>query len=81
MTKAKLRALEKCFEAEVNAALHNQPRVFQSKAKIYKELGAEGYVKWTEETLGGRFPVRIAGWELTLAGHAAYCLSCDDEPL
>ena len=78
MTKRHLLALEKCLESEIEGALRGWGRCVQSKAKVYKELEAEGLVKWTEERLGGRFPMTIEGWELTLAGHVAYCLSCDD---
>lgn len=77
MTKAELKMLEKLFAAEVDAAVSGSALrgIVQSKSKLLQKLEAEGYVRRARVELGGRFPVVIEGWELTLAGNAAYCLS------
>lgn len=74
LTKAKLRALERVFAAEVDGRLP-----FQSKAKIFRELCESGMVEPMEWKLVGRFPVTVSGYQLTHAGRIAYCCSCRDE--
>lgn len=72
MTKAKLKALEKVFAAEVEGRLP-----FQSKAKIMQKLCEEGLVAPMERTFPGVFfSVRVKGWELTHAGRFLYCSNC-----
>lgn len=72
MNKADLNRLEKVFASEI-AGLP----LFQSRSKHYERLEQEGYVERVTVTLGGRFPVRLDGWQLTIAGHYTYCNSCD----
>lgn len=77
MNKAELKMLEKLFAAEVDAALSGNEllSIVQSKSQLLPKLEAEGYVRRVRRELKGRFPVVVEGWELTLAGNAAYCLS------
>ena len=79
MTKAELQMLEKLFAAEVDAALSGNALlgVVQSKSRLMLKLEADGYVKRVRlelkpDRLGA---VVIDGWQLTVAGNAAYCLS------
>jgi hypothetical protein len=75
ISKARLDALEKLFSAEIDGRLP-----FQSKAKIYVTLCDEGLALPMEVKLGGRFPVRILGYELTHAGRILYCSHCSVVP-
>jgi hypothetical protein len=82
MTKAEYAMLEKLFAAEIDAALSGEPLrgIVQSKSKLLPKLEADGLVRRVERVIQADrscpFPVRVSGWELTLAGNAAYCLSC-----
>lgn len=68
----KIKALEKVFAAEIEGRLP-----FRSKAAIFKRLHDEGLVEPMERHFGGRFPVIVAGWQLTHAGRFMYCSSCE----
>jgi hypothetical protein len=72
MTKPELKILERIFAAEISNLLPAQLK----ESKILLELEADGYVRRSTKVLGGRFPVTIKGWELTLLGNLAYCTSC-----
>lgn len=78
MTKKKLAILEKCFAAEIDAAINNRisPLCQLRDSKIVRELAEEGMIEASEQTLGGKLPVRIKGYVLTHRGHFAYCDSC-----
>lgn len=76
LTKAEYLALEKCFSAEISAAINDHPLPFQSKAKVMAELERRGFVIKVSEILGGRFPMAINGWTLTERGRLVYCLHC-----
>lgn len=82
MTRAELKMLEKLFAAEVEAGVSGQPLrgIVQSKSKLLPKLEAEGFVqKVRRELPPDRFgAIVVEGWELTLAGNMAYCMSCDD---
>ena len=68
------------FALEVNAAVTGKPhlRVYQTRSKRIQSLKEQGMVKETEERVDcGSFAVTVNGWELTLLGHATYCMSCD----
>lgn len=78
LNKAEYLALEKCFSAEISAALNGHPLPFQSKAKIMNQLESRGFVVKVSEILGGRFPMAINGWTLTERGRLAYCLHCEE---
>lgn len=71
ITRRALSALEKVFAAEVEDRLP-----FQSRAKVYSELCADGLVKSMQRIYGGRFPVTVSGYQLTHAGRIIYCESC-----
>lgn len=79
MSKAELKMLERLFAAEVDAALSgNELRgLVQSKSKLLLKLEAEGLVRRVKRELRpDRFgTIVVEGWQLTLAGNAAYCLS------
>lgn len=78
MRKAELKMLEKLFAAEVDAALSGQELrgIVQSKSKLLPKLEADGLVQRVKREFPSRFGrLTIEGWQLTLAGNAAYCLS------
>ncbi len=81
ISKQRLAALEKVYAAEIDCALGDRfSAIIQSKAKIYKELEAQGWVQFVEEKIGGfrdgLGPMIIAGWVLTELGRMTYCMSC-----
>ena len=78
MTKKKLAILEKCFAAEVESAVSNRvSRLCQLRdSKAVRELVAEGMIQPGEQTIGGRFPMTITGYTLTLLGNMTYCTFC-----
>lgn len=75
MNKRMLSVLEKMFAREVQASLDkwNLPPVFQSGAKIMKDMDAAGLIEYHESTLGGPLPMTIKGYLLTHKGRMAYC--------
>lgn len=79
MNKAKLKILENLYAAEIEAALSRNELlgIVQSKSKLLPELESEGLVRRVRRELKhNRFgPIVVEGWELTLVGRAAYCLS------
>ena len=77
MNKRDLALLEKCFSAEIDAAVSKSrlPALFQTTSKRMEALEEMGYVKRVTHTLNGRFPVTISGWQLTLLGNFTYCMS------
>lgn len=81
MTKAEIKMLEKLYGAEIEGALGGGFGIVQSKAKVLLKLEADGLVRRVQRTLRiDRFgPITVSGWELTLAGNAAYCLTCNDQ--
>lgn len=80
MTKAEMSMLERLYGAEIEGALNNGLGIVQSKSKLLPKLEADGLVrKVRRELRPDRFgPIVVEGWELTLAGNAAYCLTCTD---
>ena len=81
MTKSELKILEKLYVAEIEAALSEQPLrgLVQSKSKLMLKLEADGLVRRVSHTVKSwPAPATVSGWELTLAGNAAYCFSCED---
>ena len=73
MTKAKLKALEKVFGAEIEGRLP-----FQSRAKVYQELREMGLLESMHRVYGsGPLAVKVSGYELTHAGRMIYCAHCD----
>lgn len=74
-TKAKLKALEKVFAAEIEDRLP-----FQSKAKIFRQLCDEGMLEAMERKFGSdRFgAITVCGYQLTHAGRLLYCSSCPE---
>lgn len=79
MNKRSLELLGKAFEAEVTHAPEGTPRLMQTRAtKLAESLVAEGYLEVREQVLGGRFPIHLKGYGLTLLGNLTYCISVDD---
>lgn len=79
MKKSDLKLLERIFAHDVESAIGGSSFPYQSRSKQYERLEKEGYIKKSMVILPGRFPVTITGWDLTLLGHATYCMSCDDK--
>lgn len=83
MTKREIEILERVFSAEVESAFNGQPHIVQTRSKLAAKLADEGYLHWREIRLGGRFPITIAGYELTELGRLTYCYCaserCADE--
>lgn len=77
LTKARFKALERIFAREIEGTLP-----FQSRAKIYDEMAADGLVEFGTFNLGkDRFGViKVSGWSLTHAGRISYCMNCRDVP-
>jgi hypothetical protein len=76
MKKSELAALGMVFAAEINGRLP-----FQSKAKVFQRLCADGFLQQMQRRAGyGIFAATLTGYELTHAGRIAYCTSCKDEP-
>ena len=83
MNKAHLRALGRIFAANIDDAMTKRPVClpFQSNAKVYRELEADGMVRSATVTVGlGWSAITVTGWELTVLGHLTYCMSCEDDP-
>lgn len=72
MTKPQLKLLEKAFVAEYSNALPAQ----LGRSKQVHWLEKEGYLQPMETVLGGPFPVRVRGHQLTHLGRFTYCASC-----
>lgn len=81
MDKRSLDMLEKAFEAEISGAIDGHPGLLQTRSKLAQKLEADGYLVKDAHTFGGRFPVTVEGYRLTILGNATYCFSdrCADE--
>lgn len=75
MNKRSLELLEKVFGAELEGALNNGIGLFQTRSKLAEQLEADGYLTKHTTTIGGRFPVNVTGYRLTLLGNLTYCTS------
>lgn len=86
MNKKELQILGDVFESEIKYALKEsicplyQPRG-AAKTRMCEKLKEDGYLKYQEITLPGRFPIIIKGYGQTILGNMAYCMSdeCADE--
>lgn len=81
MKKSELSALEALFSLQIDQAIRKDgmPSLpLQSRAKVFRDLEQQGLVRKVSVVLGGRFPAVVEGWDLTVAGHLAYCMSCED---
>jgi hypothetical protein len=79
VNKRELELLEKFFEKEIEGALNHHLRLYQTKSKLAAKLVDGGYLCEREYVLGGRFPVKVRGYELTELGRVTYCFSCDGD--
>lgn len=75
-TKAQMKVLEKIYGGEIEAALRGDNMPVQLRSKHLPDLERMGLIKRSTVRLGGRFPVTVEGWNLTLAGNFCYCTSC-----
>lgn len=76
MNKKDKALLERAFANEVASALTGAPRLMQAKATARADaLVADGLLAKRTELWRG---IRLEGYELTHAGHFAYCATCDD---
>lgn len=67
-----MNALEKVFAAEIENRLP-----FQSKARVFQDLAADGLLEPMERKFGaGWSAITVSGWQLTHAGRLLYCSSC-----
>lgn len=71
MTATDFKLLERIFAAEIENRLPAQ-----LKSKHLPRLEKEGWITPCVVELGGRFPMTIAGWQLTLLGHYTFCREC-----
>ncbi|MCR4304950.1 MAG: hypothetical protein NUV63_12140 [Gallionella sp.] len=82
MNKRELDLLEKVFAAQIDSAVSGEGLwIFQTKSKLAGELEKSGYLKKETIVLGGRFPITVTGYSLTLLGNFTYCMSdrCADD--
>ena len=75
MNRKELDLLEKVYCREIDGAINNHPGLFQTKSKLAQKLEDEGYLVKVTTVLGGRFPVTVEGYRLTLLGNFTYCMS------
>lgn len=79
VTARELNLLERCFTAEVTAALNGSSLdLCQLKSKLADKLCADGFITKAQVVLPGRFPVTVEGYRLTPLGHFTYCSSQPD---
>ena len=73
LRKAEMDALGRVFEAEIEDRLP-----LQSKAKIFEQLKADGFVEFTTINRGrDRFgSIDVKGYVLTHAGRLTFCMNC-----
>ena len=75
MNKKDLGVLESIFGAEIEGRLPYQ-KIGPKHAAALIEMG---WIAPMERVFGGRFPVRVKGYQLTHLGRHAYCVTCTDE--
>jgi hypothetical protein len=78
MNKRELDLLERAFAAEIDAAVSNGLGILQTKSKLAEQMVRDGLLERRRVTLGGRVPVAVEGYGLTLLGNLTYCMTCDD---
>ena len=73
--------LGRLYAAEVESALSRDwmRGIVQTRSKAILALKEQGYAQEVERTTPGTFPVKVKGWELTLLGNMAYCMTCTDD--
>jgi len=64
------------IQAEIDSALNKTPPIVQTESKVAEKLEEEGFIKFVELKLGGRFAVTIKGYKITLKGNITYCQYC-----
>lgn len=81
-TKAELSVLEKAFSREIAYTLSEQdtPLVQLGNNKAVRSCVEKGWLQEADHTLGGRFPLKIKGYVLTLSGNMAYCVNVPSDP-
>lgn len=69
LLKRHIAALEKVFTAEIDGHIP-----FQSRAKVFEELYAAGYLSIEKRRFGAGWPaVTVTGYGLRHKGRIAYC--------
>lgn len=78
MIRADYELLGKVFAAEVSGR-----KIFQvsKQNKRIHSLAESGRVESCALNLGGRFPVRAEGWQLTHKGRIEYCEWASKQPM
>lgn len=81
MNKSELDLLERAYAAEIDGAINGGLGLLQTKSRLAEELARAGYLVKDKVTLGGRLPVTVEGYRLTILGNATYCFSdrCGEE--
>lgn len=78
MDKKRLALLEKAFAAEVEGAFKRSTlRMMQTKSKLAETMVSEGLLTKSTALISGI--VRVEGYELTPAGHMAYCMEIGEK--
>ena len=78
MDNKSLKLLGKVFAAEIEGALSHGIKLFQTKSRLAQKLENDGYLVKEKMILGGRLPVIIEGYRLTIRGNMTYCMSKRD---
>jgi len=76
VNKKELLILEKAFAAGIDQALSGTSLgIIQTKSKLAVKLAEQGFLELVTIRLGGRIPVLVTGYQLTLLGNFTYCSS------
>ena len=75
MDNKSLKLLGKVFAAEIEGALSHGIKLFQTKSKLAQKLESDGYIVKEKLILGGRLPVIVEGYRLTVLGNMIYCMN------
>ena len=78
MDNKSLKLLGKVFAAEIEGALSHGIKLFHTKSRLAQQLENDGYLVKEKLILGGRLPVIIEGYRLTIRGNMTYCMSKRD---
>lgn len=73
MNKREFYLLERAYAVEIDGAINGGVGLLQTKSRLAEKLERLGYLVKDKVTLGGRFPVTVEGYRLTILGNATYC--------
>ncbi len=74
LTKPEAAFLERLFVADIEGGMPVQSKAKKLLAKL------DGLIEHREVILPGRFPVKVSGYVLTMAGHIAYSEWAAEQP-